>query len=87
MSTERTQKERMLILVKVVSIILDFRCEPDERILKSMVNDIKEEATKYFGDDFIEDIWSEDYYEFVNQIEHLAIEFLEYNIATLPSKW
>lgn len=85
MVADLTQKERMLILVKVVSLILDFRCEPDEEILKRMVVDIKDEAIKYFGVEFIEDIWSDDYYEFVNMIEHLAIEFLEYNIATLPS--
>lgn len=73
--------------LKLVSRILYFRCDSDEIRMESMIHDLKDEATKCFGDEFIEDIGSDNSFECVYQMEHLAIEFLEYNIASLPSKW
>lgn len=80
-----TIKERIYILYKIVSNLYDYRCETNEGVCNILINKIKELAAEYFEPEFLGVMMKDGDLEFIDQIEHFAFEFLEYQISNLPS--
>ena len=80
-----TIKERIYILYKIVSNLYEYRCETNEGVCNILINKIKELAAEYFEPEFLGVIMKDGDLEFIDQIEHFAFEFLEYQISNLPS--
>ncbi len=80
-----TIKERIYILYKIVSYLYDYRCETNEGVCNILINKIKELAAEYFEPEFLGVMMKDGDLEFIDQIEHFAFEFLEYQISNLPS--
>ena len=80
-----TIKERIYILYKIVSYLYDYRCETNEGVCNILINKIKELAAEYFEPEFLGVMMKDGDLEFIDQIEHFAFEFLEYQISNLPA--
>lgn len=80
-----TIKERIYILYKIVSNLYEYRCETNEGVCNILINKIKELAAEYFEPEFLGVMMKDGDLEFIDQIEHFAFEFLEYQISNLPS--
>ena len=80
-----TIKERIYILYKIVSNLYEYRCETNEGVCNILNNKIKELAAEYFEPEFLGVMMKDGDLEFIDQIEHFAFEFLEYQISNLPS--
>lgn len=80
-----TIKERIYILYKIVSNLYEYRCETNEGVCNILINKVKELAAEYFEPEILNVIMKDGDLEFIDQIEHFAFEFLEYQISNLPS--
>lgn len=80
-----TIKERIYILYKIVSNLYEYRCETNEGVCDILIKKIKELAAEYFEPEFLGVMMKDGDLEFIDQIEHFAFEFLEYQISNLPS--